>query len=43
MVNLPPDQNERRDREQILSFDELLAVVLALLGIGTIFVVEYLP
>jgi len=36
MVNLPPDQNERRDREQILSFDELLAVVLALLGIGTI-------
>jgi hypothetical protein len=36
MVNLPPDQNERRDRDQILSFDELLAVVLALLGIGTI-------
>ena len=37
MVNLPPDQNERRDRDQILSFDELLAVVLALVGIGTIF------
>ena len=36
MVNLPPDQNERRDRDQILSFDELLAVVLALLGVGTI-------
>jgi hypothetical protein len=36
MVNLPPDQNERRDRDQILSFDELLAIVLALLGIGTI-------
>jgi hypothetical protein len=36
MVNLPPDQNDRRDRDQILSFDELLAVVLALLGIGTI-------
>ena len=36
MVNLPPDQNNRRDRDQILSFDELLAVVLALLGIGTI-------
>ncbi len=37
MVNLPPDQNERRNRDQILSFDELLAVVLALLGIGAIF------
>jgi hypothetical protein len=36
MVNLPPDQNDRRHRDQILSFDELLAVVLALLGIGTI-------
>lgn len=36
MVNLPPDQNERRDRDQILTFDELLAVVLALLGIGSI-------
>jgi len=36
MVNLPPDQNDRRDRDAILTFDELLAVVLALLGIGTI-------
>jgi len=36
MVNLPPDQNEQRDRDPILSFDELLAVVLALLGIGAI-------
>jgi hypothetical protein len=36
MVNLPPDQNDRRDRPGILSFDEMVAVVLALLGIGTV-------
>lgn len=36
MVNLPPDPNEQRRRDRILDFDELLAVVLALLGIGTI-------
>ncbi|MGF1568750.1 MAG: S-layer homology domain-containing protein [Nodosilinea sp.] len=36
MVNLPPDPNDSRRRDQILSFDELLAVVLALLGIGAI-------
>lgn len=36
MVNLPPDQNESRRRDRILDFDELLAVVLALLGIGSI-------
>jgi len=36
MVNLPPDSDERRRRDHILDFDELLAVVLALLGIGAI-------
>ncbi len=36
MVNLPPDSDDRRRRDDILSFDELLAVVLALLGIGAI-------
>ncbi|WOD40751.1 S-layer homology domain-containing protein [Nodosilinea sp. E11] len=42
MVNLPPDQPnpsnppDSRRRDQLLSFDELLAVVLALAGIGSI-------
>jgi len=42
MVNLPPDQPspttqpESRRRDRILEFDELLAVVLAFLGIGSI-------
>ncbi len=36
MVNLPPDPNDSRRRDRILDFDELLAVVLALLGIGSI-------
>jgi Tfp pilus assembly protein PilX len=37
MVNLPPEQqNERRDRGAILSFDEMVAVALALLGVGAV-------
>lgn len=42
MVNLPPDQPnpttspEPRQRDRILEFDELLALVLAFLGIGSI-------
>lgn len=36
MVNLPPDSDESRRRDRILDFDELLAVVLAFLGIGTV-------
>lgn len=36
MVNLPPDSDESRRRDRILDFDELLAVVLAFLGIGAV-------
>lgn len=42
MVNLPPDQpnsiprSESRPRDRILEFDELMALILAFLGIGSI-------
>ncbi|NJL45372.1 MAG: S-layer homology domain-containing protein [Leptolyngbyaceae cyanobacterium SM2_3_12] len=36
MVNLPPDQNDPRRDDRILDFDELLALILAFLGIGAI-------
>lgn len=36
MVNLPPDSDESRRRDRILDFDELLAIVLAFLGIGAV-------